>query len=71
MTATVRDTFDMACPACGVDEELAIYMHTWAPLTADGTDANDGEHVWDENDECVCRACGHNGKVGDFISIRI
>ncbi len=71
MKPTVRDTFEMACPNCGGDSQLVIYMHTWALLTPDGTDADDGEHVWDGNDDCACRACGHQGKVADFGSIQI
>ena len=68
MTETVRNTFAMACPKCGSDEHLRISMHTWAPLTADGTDANDGEHVWDEHDDCICANCGLNRRVADFMT---
>jgi len=63
---TVRNTFCMACPNCGSDSSLRIYMHTWASLTPDGTDSNDSEHVWDEHDDCCCEACGHHARVAEF-----
>lgn len=66
MIETVRKAFNMACPACQSDEHIRIYMHTWAPLSEGGTDANDGEHVWDGDDDCVCDGCGHRERVCQF-----
>ncbi len=71
MSDRVRDVFDMVCPSCEDDEHIAIFVHTWAPLSPDGTDANDAEHLWDGDDDCTCRGCGHVGKVADFVSIAV
>jgi hypothetical protein len=62
---SVRDTFDMACPKCGRDDGLSVYMHTWAPLCEYGTDGNENEHMWDDKDDCAC-ACGHHAPVEAF-----
>lgn len=63
---SVRDVFGMECPYCSSDGALRVFIHTWAPLTADGTDGNEGEHGWDENDDCRCGYCGHTGAVASF-----
>lgn len=65
---SVRDMFGMACPQCGSDAHLKIYIHTWAPLSEDGTDSNDSEHIWDEDDDCCCVACGIVRQVKEFVA---
>lgn len=67
MTNDVRSAFNMACPKCGRDDDIRIYMHTWAVLGPDGTDANDSEHIWDEHDDCACGMCGHHARVAEFM----
>lgn len=62
---SVRDVFGIACPKCGRDDGLRVYIHTWAPLCEHGTDANENEHDWDAKDDCAC-ACGHSGLVETF-----
>lgn len=62
---TVRHIFNMACPACGSDEDLLVDITTLAYLTADGTEAT-GEHDWDDESGCRCSACDHTGKAKDF-----
>ena len=65
MSDTVRNLYDIACPACGSDESLMVVITTWAELSADGTDPA-GDHDWDDQSHCRCSACNHHGKVKDF-----
>lgn len=65
-TELVRDLFEIACPQCGDDSKLRILIETWAPLSPDGTDANDGEHHWDRRSSCACDGCNYLGSVSDF-----
>lgn len=62
----VRDLYEIACPWCGDDSALRVLITTWAPLSPDGTDANDGEHDWHRHSSCVCDCCGFQGIVADF-----
>lgn len=62
---TVKSIFNMACPACGSDEDLLVDITTLAYLSADGTEATGG-HDWDDDSACRCSACDHTGQVKDF-----
>lgn len=62
----VRDVFEIACPRCGDDSMLRILIETWAPLSPDGTDANDSDHYWEGRNSCICDGCGYLGTVADF-----
>jgi len=62
----MSNQFDYKCPQCGCAGDLEIAASVWVCLTADGTDADmseNGDHVWDDNSEAACQACGWSGKV--------
>ncbi|KAB2912714.1 MAG: hypothetical protein F9K29_18310 [Hyphomicrobiaceae bacterium] len=65
--STVRETFGLACPKCGRDEELEVWAFTGVLLTPDGTvEAKDSVHEWSESHHCECRACGFQAQVDAF-----
>jgi hypothetical protein len=62
----VAATWEMACPHCRRSDQLDVNAHVWVRLTADGTDADasdNGSHEWDDDDPCLCAACGWSGTV--------
>jgi hypothetical protein len=64
---TVRDIFQLACPACGSDEELRVQIVTWVDVTPDGTvDNGRWDHEWSEGSGCYCDACKRVGTVREF-----
>lgn len=64
---TVRDAFQLACPACGSDEELRIEIVTWVDVTPDGTiDNGRWDHEWSERSGCYCDACKRVGTISCF-----
>ena len=63
----LRDTYQMACPKCGQDDELIVEITCQAVLTAEGTEPF-GDHEWDDDSFCRCRACKHIGTVAEFTA---
>jgi hypothetical protein len=67
---TVASYWKMRCPnpECKRDDALDVYATVCVRLTPDGSDADesgDGDHDWDGETGCVCRACNWSGKVSD------
>ena len=66
---TVRETFGLACPRCGCDEDIAISVTVWVDVFPDGTLERLGTtHEWDRTSPCRCMQCTHSGIVGDFTA---
>jgi Pyruvate/2-oxoacid:ferredoxin oxidoreductase delta subunit len=69
MTETVTETWNMACPECGADDQIDIAAQIWIRLCPDGTDAAaaaNGDHEWRDTDAAVCHGCGHQSTVAAF-----
>ena len=67
---TVSATWNMACPACGDDEQIDIAATVYIRLCLDGTDisaAENGDHEWTENSPAQCCTCGYTGTVRQFL----
>lgn len=65
--STVRETFGLACPNCGDDEQLHIRIATWIEVSPDGTsEASWTEHEWSDRSRCFCSGCGYHGRVNAF-----
>ena len=64
--STVREEWQLACPACGRDTDLQVEFKCWARLTLDGTDAVDDHHDWDDTSLMRCSACRHAATVAHF-----
>ncbi len=67
---TVASYWKMRCPnpECKRADALDVYATVCVRLTPDGSDADesgDGDHEWDGESGCVCRACNWRGKVCD------
>ena len=66
---SVKANWNMACPACGFDNEIDIGATVYVRLCPDGTDvmvAQNGDHEWDGDSTALCNACGHAGTVNRF-----
>lgn len=57
---------DKACPKCGNRDEFRIDLKTQANLVDDGTDANVGDHEYDDDSVCVCEKCRFTTQLSDF-----
>jgi hypothetical protein len=66
MTGAVRSTFGLACPRCGRDDRLAIFIRTWAALSGEGTDADHDVHDWGDDSLCRCEHCSKVAFVAAF-----
>jgi hypothetical protein len=67
---TVASYWKMRCPnpECKRDDALDVYATVCVRLMPDGSDADesgDGDHEWEGESGCVCRACNWSGKVCD------
>ena len=72
MTRSVIQTWHMACPKCGCDDNIDINANVWVRLCPDGTDvtlADNGDHEWDAHNNAVCGSCDHHGDVAEFTRI--
>lgn len=65
---TVRETFRLACPLCGGDDDLQVTVAVWVDLWPNGTTEadRDADHFWDDKAECRCRTCNHYDIVANF-----
>ena len=63
----LKETFGLACPACGQSEALSILITALAHLTASGSEPF-GDHEWDDDAFCSCPHCGHQGSVSGFAA---
>jgi hypothetical protein len=63
---TVREAWALQCPKCKSDQHIMIEVSSWARLTPDGTDVQEGEHFWEPNSACRCAKCDHWATVADF-----
>jgi Zn ribbon nucleic-acid-binding protein len=67
--SSVRETFGLACPKCGHDDELEVWAFTTVSITPHGSiEADHAIHEWSGSHHCQCRACGHEATVGDFTA---
>lgn len=67
--STVRETFGLACPNCGCDEDLSISVQIWVDIFPDGTlESRDSHHEWDDRSPCWCTRCKYDGNVSDFTT---
>ena len=62
MAGTVKDTWDIACPECGRDDQMNIELQVTARLTPDGTETF-GDHEWSSESDCWCAACNWQGQI--------
>lgn len=56
----------MSCPRCGNDQKLNITATTFVVLTANGVEGTIDGYQWEDDSECSCPKCGHDGVVADF-----
>ncbi len=63
---TVRETWGMACPSCGSDESISVEVSVIMNLSSDGTSDTGGDHVWGDDNFCLCGACRFEGVVCNF-----
>lgn len=64
--STVRETFGLACPKCGRDDQISIRCEIWVDVTPDGTERVGDDHDYDERNVCGCLACHYVSTVGRF-----
>jgi len=67
----VITAWNMTCPECGDDDQIDIAAIVHVRLCINGTDvteAENGDHHWDDNSEAKCCACGHVGTVAEFTA---
>lgn len=62
---SVRSAWNMQCPRCGRDDQLAVGVLTWAVLYEDGTDCVAGDQEWDDKSPAGCNGCHWAGCVKD------
>lgn len=67
----MKHTHEMICPECGGEDEIDVAALIWTRLTADGAavdQSHDGSQDWDYTSAARCNACGHLGKVAEFMA---
>lgn len=57
---------DLACPQCGHRGSFHIDVIATAYVDASGP-CVESDHYWDEDFGCVCLACFHEARAGDFV----
>jgi hypothetical protein len=70
----LRESFEIACPACGQDQEILILCDpTWTRvigLEGDETDYEElGGHEWGGDNAAKCVRCGTRGTVRGFAAV--
>ena len=63
------NAFGMKCPKCGASGEIDVCANVWVRLCPDGTDvtqAENGDHEWEDGSPAACDSCGHAATVWDF-----
>jgi hypothetical protein len=66
---SVKNEWNMDCPACGDDAQIDIGATVYVRLCVDGTDiaaAENGNHEWNDDSTALCCGCGHAGTVRNF-----
>lgn len=70
MDNTVSETFGLACPGCGRDDEIVVVAYVSVHLTPDGSETFDGNHEWDRDSSARCDSCGYCGPYGFGGTVR-
>lgn len=57
---------DIACPHCGNREQFKVEIKTVGELRDDGTDAEVGDHEYDDDSYIECCKCARHGAIAGF-----
>jgi hypothetical protein len=63
---SVREEWEMECPKCRDDSHIFVSVKVLAHMLPDGSTDTVGDQEWDEESDCQCSTCGHQGRVADF-----
>ena len=65
---SVSGYWGIACPSCGLDDDLLVSVIHQVRLCEDGTEDLGGDEQWDDRSAVFCQNCTHRGVVGEFYT---